>query len=76
MVALYRTLDGEVDLVLHPVGCEPVPHRDDPVASAVEGLVQLHVQGDGLTDRYLSGRSMRQATYWCRSTVVPDRVAT
>ena len=76
MVALYRTLDGEVDLVLHPVGCEPVPHRDDPVASAVEGLVQLHVQGDGLTDRYLSGRSMRSNGTRLRlrgQDVTPDR---
>ncbi len=55
MVALYRTRDGQVDLVLHPAGLEPV----EPPAGAVEGLVQLHLRGDALSGRYLGGRSMR-----------------
>jgi len=59
MVAVYRTLDGQVDLVLHPVGLEPVEHRDDESAEAVEGLVQLHVRGDDLTNRFLGAQSMR-----------------
>ena len=59
MVAVYRTQDGAVDLVLHPVGLAPVVHRDAPEAEAVEGLVHLHVRGDSLANRYVSGRSMR-----------------
>lgn len=59
MVAVYRTLGGQVDLVLHPADCEPVEHRSDESAEAVEGLVQLHVRGDDLTTHFLGGRSMR-----------------
>jgi alpha-galactosidase len=59
MVAVYRTQDGAVDLVLHPVGLAPVVHRDAPEAEAVEGLVHLHVRGDSLANQYVSGRSMR-----------------
>ncbi len=60
MVALYRTQDGQMDLVIHPLGLEPAGHRRDPAAESVEGLVQLHVVGDRLSGNYLGGRSMRR----------------
>ncbi len=60
MVALYRTREGQLDLVIHPAGLEPVEHRDDAGAEAVEGLVQLHVRGDDLTTSFLGARSMRR----------------